>query len=161
MTGVLSSCWTAFTQRMSIIWYFIMPKLFFVCVSQLFLVNPDQLACQYRVTDTVDLKAISRPAVCNSTVSFPPTSSVYFLSPSLVSSATRTHFPFIFLSGLTSIPHMTPKLLFDTVLTVFLWVPSLGFMTHIIHFPACQLPRQNLELSGFYGCGFRFLLNLM
>lgn len=37
-----------------------------VCVSQLLLVNPDQLVCQKRVTDTVDLKAISRPAVCNS-----------------------------------------------------------------------------------------------
>lgn len=145
------SRWTAPTQRMSIIWYFITPKLFFVCVcvSQLFLVNPDQLVCQKRVTDTVDLKAISRPAVCNSLLFshlfycvFPlPFSRLLCYTALLSFFLSFFHFPF-----LTSITHMTPALLFDTVLTAFLCVPNPGFMTHFVHFPACLLHRLNHEL---------------
>lgn len=116
---ILSSLWTAPTQRLSIIWYFIMPKLFFVCVrvSQLFLVNPDQLACQEWVTDTVDLKSISRLAV-----SFPPTSSVCFLSHLLHYTNSFLLLPFP--SLLPSIPRMTPVQLFDTGLTVILRLPN-------------------------------------
>lgn len=57
---------TAATQGSSVAVYYLIlhhtQAIFFGYVSQLFLVNPDQLACQGRVTDTTDLKAISRPA---------------------------------------------------------------------------------------------------
>ncbi len=118
ITVIMSSRWSAPTRRPSIIWYLIMPKLFSVCecASQLFLVNPDQLARQDWATDTEDLKVISGLAA--SSISSPHlsllcVSSLLLLSP-------LPHGLLSVPTGLTWQPQMTPLPLFDTVLVAFL-----------------------------------------
>ena len=143
MTVILSSRRTAPTQRLSIIWYFIMPKLFFVCVcvSQLFLVNPDQLAWQERVTDTVDLKAISRLAACLLSSHLPCVFPHLLLTDSFPSSASLPLWPQLHSSddSFTTVWH--------GLYGFFFCPPSpAGFMTHIVHPFACQLSRLDFEL---------------
>lgn len=109
MTVTSRSRWTAPSYSTDVYYLILHHAEVILCASegsQLFLVNPDQLACQERITDTVDLQAISRPAVCNSRGFSPATSSpVCFLPPSLVSSAIRTPFLYVIsLLGLTPIP---------------------------------------------------------
>lgn len=80
---------SAFAHRLA---YDLIPHhaeaIFYMCVPAV-LVNPDQLACQARVTDTRDLEAISRLAASDSSV--PDLPSLRRVSP-LLSSPSRTSF---------------------------------------------------------------------